>query len=323
MSEIKYSITVPVYNEKNDIMKFLESFELNKRKDCECVIVDDSIDETPDIIKGYIKDKYGYRYILNKKKGRCEARNLAIKLSEGVYVFIWNADVLVPNNFFNKIDKYYDEKVDIIGFKNEIIEGTKFENYLKLFNEIKYYNFFYEKKLSENKISSTEGFMVKRELAIDAYPENTFNPLVAGDDFIFARVLEKRKVDYVFKIDFSIIIRHYMPDNFKEFYRNREGRGYGTPQMSYYFSKKKIYKIFIYSNLKFIYSILKLFLIPLSFKIFKEKSQYLFVYKRLNYIDFFIINFIERIAIYIGEMKSIAKIIKEHKINKNEIKYFG
>lgn len=322
MQNIRYSITVPVYNEEDVILKFIESFERSSRPDCECVIVDDSTDETPELIKSKIKGKKQYKYIHNKKKGRCEARNLAINLASGFYVFIWNADVIIPKNFFNLVDKYAEKKLDVVGFRNEIIEGNSLENYLKLYNEIKYFNNFYELKIANNLISSTEGFMVKKDLAISAYPEFQINPLVAGDDFIFARMIEKRKKNIKSHVDFSIIIKHYMPNNFIEFYNNRKGRGYGTPQISFYYKNKGIASILIYSIAKFFYSIIFLFFIPLSYKFYKKRKNFLFTKKKFSYLDFFYINLIERIAIIHGEISSLLRIFNIHYINKEKkIKY--
>src|SRR3990167_6012515 len=101
---MKFSIIVPTYNEEKDITPTLEALSTLDYPDYEVFMVDDSTDSTPEIIERY-KDR-GIKLIHPGGVGRCEARNIGIKMATGEVVVILNADVQIPRDFLQKIKKH-------------------------------------------------------------------------------------------------------------------------------------------------------------------------------------------------------------------------
>ena len=102
MEDFKFSIIIPTYNEENDIRGTLESLLELTYKNKEIIIVDDSNDNTPNIIREY--SEQGVKLVIPElRRGRCEARNIGIRESIGDILVILNADVILPNDFLEKI----------------------------------------------------------------------------------------------------------------------------------------------------------------------------------------------------------------------------
>ena len=81
---MKFSIIIPTYNEAADIAATLEALLGLDYGDKEIIVVDDSTDRTPEIVRRYV-DR-GVRLIHPGGGGRCEARNLGIREAAGEVV---------------------------------------------------------------------------------------------------------------------------------------------------------------------------------------------------------------------------------------------
>ena len=67
-TDIKYTIICASKNEERDIINLLETFiSLNKNyENCELIVIDDSSDNTPIILKRYAKNNKNIFYIKGK-----------------------------------------------------------------------------------------------------------------------------------------------------------------------------------------------------------------------------------------------------------------
>lgn len=93
MENIKISIIMPVYNVEKYVSKAIESIQKQTLKDWEFIIVDDG---TPDK-SGEICDKYAecderIQVIHKKNGGAPSARNTAIDLAKGKYIYFMDSD---------------------------------------------------------------------------------------------------------------------------------------------------------------------------------------------------------------------------------------
>ncbi len=102
---MKFSIIIPTYNEARDIVATLESLLALDYPDREIIVVDDSTDRTPEIVRGYAAQ--GVRLIHPGGGGRCEARNLGIRKASGEVVVLLNADVRLPADFLRRLACHY------------------------------------------------------------------------------------------------------------------------------------------------------------------------------------------------------------------------
>lgn len=113
----KFSIVIPVYNRPISIIKTLESIKYQKTNfEFEILIVDDSVDETSNIIKNFSlnnKDLTIIHIVPKYKSGVSNARNLGIKKAQGeILVFLDSDDILLEGGL-NQIGNAFDKNKNL------------------------------------------------------------------------------------------------------------------------------------------------------------------------------------------------------------------
>jgi glycosyltransferase involved in cell wall biosynthesis len=212
---LKFTIIIPSYNEKEDVRLAIESSIKQRYPDKEILVIDDSTDNTPQIIREYVSR--GVVLLDGPRKGCCGARNFGIKKASGDVVVLLNADVVLPPDFLEKIKKHYEAGADYVLVESRVFNQ---ENIWARFIEMQHR---YESRKIGDKAEWTEGFSCRREAALKV-------GLIPGDFPIrFCRdwFLGKRLNEAGFKkvIDRSIVVTHKAPDNFKEYWQVRKVRG--------------------------------------------------------------------------------------------------
>lgn len=303
---MKFSIIIPTYNEENDIAGTLKSLIHLNWPDFEIIVVDDSTDKTPDIIKNFASS--GVRLIRpDKREGRCGARNIGILAATGDVVVILNADVRLSQDFLRRIAPHYENGADYVLVKSKV-ENMKdlFGRYVESVGLDFYYN------SDPEKMEWTEGFSCRRQKAIDAglFPTGFAVPICAGEDGFFGENL--KKVGAKKKIDKSIIVKHVAPASFSEYWYIRKGRGEGCPQIRRFLDKWSFIRIGTWACLRICLTILKvLLLVPVvwvNFKYAKKSPNGLW-----DLVPFCYAWIIEQIAFSVGEWRSLLSIYRAEK----------
>lgn len=244
---LKFSIIIPSYNEKNDIRLSVESAIAQSYPNKEILVVDDSNDNTPDIIKEY--ENKGVRYLKGDRKGCCGARNLGIKKAGGDVVVLLNADVSLPSDFLERIHRLYNKGADYVLVESRVINQ---DNFWARFIEAQHrYEVYRLGKAAE----WTEGFSCRRQAALDV-------GLIPGDfsvrfcrDWLLGKNLGK--AGYKKVIDRSIVVTHKAPDNFKEYWCVRKARGRFGALMQYFLYRRSAALLFLKFVIKDIVFLLK------------------------------------------------------------------
>lgn len=208
------SIIIPTYNEKDDVRLSLNAaiqFAYPKK---EIIVVDDSTDDTPEIIKEY--ERYGVRLIRRdmRANGCCGARNLGILEAKGEIVVLLNADVFPQKDFLDRILIHYKNGADyLLVWQKVANDKYLFPRFIEAESSISYDG--------QDWIEWTEGFSCRREAAVDV-------GMIPGDfPFPFCRdwVLGKKLGEkYKKVIDRSIVVPHIAPHAFKDFWRMKRNR---------------------------------------------------------------------------------------------------
>src|SRR6266446_5476206 len=116
---MKFSIIVPTNNEETDIATTLNTLIALDYKDKEIIVVDDSTDSTPEIVRNYLEN--GVQLIRpGKRGGRCEARNIGILIAKGETVVILNADVRPKPDFLKRLLPYYEQGYDYVLVRSKV-----------------------------------------------------------------------------------------------------------------------------------------------------------------------------------------------------------
>ena len=228
-SEIRtsFSIVMPTHNEERDIGITLQSLSSLEYSNFDVLVVDDSSDSTPEIVKTFIDERF--RYVRQTRGvGRSAARNQGILVAKGDVIVILNADVHLPADFLVSLDKHYQQGADYVLVESQVTNVEMlFPRYIQSQHRL-YYG-------PDTKVNMnwTEGFSCRRSAAISVglFPEGISAPLVAGEDGWFGELLEDNGYKRVF--DRSILVSHIMPADLSKFFTQRVGRGQGVAQIWY------------------------------------------------------------------------------------------
>ena len=113
---MKFSIIVPVYNRIDEVADLLESLSRQTVNNFELVLVEDgSTQPCEDVVKLY-EAKFPIQYYYKENEGRSIARNYGMERAKGDYFIFFDSDCVVPEDYFEKLQKQYEEKpVDCFG----------------------------------------------------------------------------------------------------------------------------------------------------------------------------------------------------------------
>ena len=303
---MRFSIVVPSYNEEEDIRETLDSLVALDYEDKEVIVVDDSTDSTPKIIRTY--EPKGVRLIRPAiREGRCGARNIGIRASTGDVVVILNADVRLPRDFLNKILPFYEQGFDYVLVKAKV-SNTEFlfARYVEAKNILDHY------QDDSSWLEWTEGFSCRREVAIRAGLFPTGYPVLicAGEDGFFGE--ELRKMGAKKKRAFEIEIGHVAPSTFSNYWQIRKGRGKGSPLFRHFVEHWSLGKVTSWAILRIIKtSAYIVTVLPMAAVAWKSalcskrglKDLFPFIYAWL----------LEQIAFHVGEWESIMEIFHVRK----------
>lgn len=104
-----FSVLIPTLNEEKYLGKLLESLGAQTLKDFEVIIVDAYSDDKTKEVAGKYKDNLNLTVINSKKRNISYQRNLAAKNAATENLIFFDADVIVDQNFLQKISRSLDQ----------------------------------------------------------------------------------------------------------------------------------------------------------------------------------------------------------------------
>lgn len=299
MYEPIVSIIVPTYNEEDDIEITLDALIKLRYINKEIIVVDDcSEDNTASIVGKYENDT---SIVLIKQKinrGVSVARNVGIQKAIGEIIIILNADVILPPDFINRILPHYKNGADFVLVESEVknIEYL-FPRWVQAQHRHRYNN--------DGEIDWTEGFSCRRGVAISVglFPEGI--PGCSGEDAVFGENL--KKFNKIKIIDRNIVVPHVVPHTFKDFWKQRLGRGKGTSYRMYFVDKTGlpviIYHLTKYAVWTFIQIILFIPLFITAFRLAKFSSH-----KYKDILPFMYAGLVDKLGQRFGEWGAFFEI---------------
>lgn len=123
------SILVITRNDKDVINRNLQSVFCQSYQNVEVVIVDSS-DDDPSLeikrcIKNYNTRNFDVKYVHTEARGVGAARNTALKLSSGEYVFFVDADCYIPKDYVKRSVKIFSRNNRILSINITIKQYSK------------------------------------------------------------------------------------------------------------------------------------------------------------------------------------------------------
>lgn len=304
MNEIKtefplMSIIVPSKNEQEDIASTLELILDLDYQNKEIIVVDDSNDDTPNIVKSF--ESRGVKLVQRdvNTDGCCGARNLGMRMAQGEIIVIMNADVRPERNFLNLILKHHLDGADYVVVSSKAMNVSNIWGKLVSAKEN-----YHAQNLADDEWS--EGFSCNRQAAIDVgfipgkFPVNFCRDVMFGANL--------NKAGYKKVVDPTIVMRHIVPEKFSDFWRERIWRGSFSALTYYYFKNKNVLLILIREILKAVRTFLKILLV---FPKLLEAIN-LSKYSTNKYNDIFklyLASVVEEVALTVGNFKGFRMLV--------------
>ena len=178
LSSPLFSIITPVLNNKEGIIKTIDSLKIQEFKDFEHIIVDGgSTDGTLEVIKN---EKNITKWISEKDKGIYDAINKGLKISKGKYINTINSgDYYYSSKSLNFIKKYF-EKNDVSFVFGAVLKKKVHYKYEpnKMFWTFNFYP------------AHSGGFFIKKKIQDEVGNYNLRFPCSSDYDF-FWRLIKK------------------------------------------------------------------------------------------------------------------------------------
>ncbi|MEP1033777.1 glycosyltransferase [Ekhidna sp.] len=104
----KYSIIIPIYNRKEEVLELIESLGDSSYKKIELLLIDGSPDNVlKDIDQTVINGSFQFHYqrIHKPYLGISDSRNLGAKIAKGEFLIFFDSDVIIPPEYFDVLDE--------------------------------------------------------------------------------------------------------------------------------------------------------------------------------------------------------------------------
>jgi len=133
MTDLYFSIIIPVYNRPDEVEELLESLVKQTDKGFEVLIVEDgSTIRCEEVCKKY-ENLLTLRYFYKPNSGRSETRNFGMQRALGNYFVIFDSDCIIPPAYFEMVRKNIsDNFVDCYGAPDDA--DKSFSNMQKAIN---------------------------------------------------------------------------------------------------------------------------------------------------------------------------------------------
>lgn len=132
---MKITILIPVFNEKNYILKVLEKVNLQRKKyNLEIIVVDDhSTDGTVELLKNH-SHLYNQVFYKNKNEGKGSAIIKGIEFATGEYTLVQDADLEYSPDDYIQLFKPIDNNADAV--YGSRFKGSEPKRIIYFFNRV-------------------------------------------------------------------------------------------------------------------------------------------------------------------------------------------
>lgn len=304
---MKFSIITPARNEEKDIRGTLESFLRLTYPNKEVLVVDDSSDKTPEIVKEYAAR--GVRLIHGPRVGCCEAVNRGIEQATGDIVINADADVRLPENFLEKLKEKYEAGADWV-LVDSRVPNTKsvFSRFVGAVHKLEH--------KGRDDMYYSEAFSCRRDVAMKLGVFGPSYPLRFCRDWLLGKKLVEGGYKKVY--DPSIVVLHPQPDNFQEYWNTKKARGRFGPFKQHFMDKFPLSLLCVKLVIKDIVSVIRwMLIIPAVSRVMRVAK---FSERKLRDVFPFLYAYcIEEVARCVGEWEAFTAILKLPKEGQNEV----
>ena len=124
MTDIRFSIIIPVYNRPKEISELLESLYNQSFKNFDVIVVDDGSSQLSEKVTRDYMGKLAVKYYYKLNSGPGLSRNYGMERAEGNYFIILDSDVIVPKDYMAVVAENLQQNyVDAFGGPDAAMES--------------------------------------------------------------------------------------------------------------------------------------------------------------------------------------------------------
>ena len=229
------SVVVAARNEEENIERCVKSIvEVDYPKDKLEIIVanDGSTDRTAEIVQNLQKDSPNLKLLnietsINNLKGKANALAQAIDKASGEFIFMTDADCMVPKNWIKGMLKYFDDRTGVASGITIIEHGKIFYGMQSLD-----WAFLLGVAASVGKlfkpvacIGNNMAFRKKAYAEFGGYQNLKFS--ITEDFALFKAIVQNKKWNYAFPVDIETLVISKPVKTWKELYHQKKRWGTG------------------------------------------------------------------------------------------------
>jgi len=173
-----FSIIIPCCNKADGIGRCLQSLISQTYGNFEVIVIDDgSTDDSPKVIKSFLKDKRVRGYFLPKNHGRLAARNMGMRMARNDWICWLDADDIYLPDYLSSYDKAVSKNRDIKIFNSGMLIKNKIDGW-RIVEPVPESDI---ENISKGRIGS--GSFVFHKSLMWFFPENVKHPYGIDDTF--------------------------------------------------------------------------------------------------------------------------------------------
>ncbi len=208
MSEVKFSIIIPVWNVEKFIANCLDSVLAQSYKNFEIICINDgSTDNSSNILNEYSQKDSRIIVINQEQAGQYAARNMAIEAAKGEYIGFLDADDYITGNLLEECEKRTQNTPDVIIFGAKTLNERN-----KKIKALQYTARFFPNKFNSNNLFAFHTVswnkFYKKDFLIDN--DIKFSPTKIGEDqIVFVKSMLRASSVEIIKKDFYVYRKHW------------------------------------------------------------------------------------------------------------------
>lgn len=231
---LSFSLIIPSRNESHDIAETLDCCLAITYPHKEIIVVDDSSDETPDIVRSYADRGVQLIHRVHNHNGCCGARNVGMQVATGDIIVIINADVRPGADFLDKLIAHYEQGADLVVCRSYV------RNNNELFGRYIYARGMVGREKGREPYWS-EGFSCRRSAAeAVGYIPGDFPVPFCRDNLLGKNLMS---ANFTKHLDMDIYVEHDSPKTLREFWGNQVWRATFAASYLYHFENKSLFYI--------------------------------------------------------------------------------
>jgi glycosyltransferase involved in cell wall biosynthesis len=238
------SVIIPTKNESQDIRETIETCLRLDGPLKEIIVVDDSDDDTPEIIRGFADERVILAHRPVNRNGCCGARSEGLRTARGEISVLMNADARPSPDLLTRMIPHYENGADFL------VIGSRVRNRENMWGSyIQARTNHYSVALQE----WSEGFSCRTAAAAGLQDFPGDYPVPFCRDYLLGAAL--RAAGFRRAFDASITIEHVAPDTLRTYWKALVWRGTFLAPTVYFIRRRTVSYTIVWTSLKALYEL--------------------------------------------------------------------